>query len=121
MRRMLYLGLTEALKELKDDGGQPLIRHIDLWNEQVEFIEQEEPFDTPAVFIEFRPVQWRTLGGPPSRQTFRSGCMWSRNGKEVQGTEACFRKNRWNVLICWIRLMHTCSTSSSLSGMNLSA
>ena len=41
MRRMLYLGLTEALKELKDDGGQPLIRHIDLWNEQVEFIEQE--------------------------------------------------------------------------------
>lgn len=63
MRRMLYLGLTEALKELKDDGGQPLIRHIDLWNEQVEFIEQEDPFDTPAVFIEFRPVQWRTLGG----------------------------------------------------------
>ena len=45
MRRMLYLGLTEALKELKDESGQPLIRHIDLWNEQVEFIEQEEPFD----------------------------------------------------------------------------
>jgi len=63
MRRMLYLGLTEALKELKDESGQPLIRHIDLWNEQVEFIEQEEPFDTPAVFIEFRPVQWRTLSG----------------------------------------------------------
>lgn len=63
MRRMLYLGLTELLKELKDESGQPLIRHIDLWNEQVEFIEQEEPFDTPAVFIEFRPVQWRTLGG----------------------------------------------------------
>ncbi len=54
MRRMLYLGLTEALKELRDESGQPLIRHIDLWNEQVEFIEQEEPFDTPAVFIEFR-------------------------------------------------------------------
>lgn len=63
MRRMLYLGLTESLKELKDESGQPLIRHIDLWNEQVEFIEQEEPFDTLAVFIEFRPVQWRTLGG----------------------------------------------------------
>ena len=63
MRRMLYLGLTERLKELKDGSGKPVIRHIDLWNEQVEFIEQEEPFDTPAVFIEFRPVQWRTLGG----------------------------------------------------------
>ena len=34
MRRMLYLGLTEALKELRDENGQPLIRHIDLWNEQ---------------------------------------------------------------------------------------
>ena len=63
MRRMLYLGLAGRLKELKDDGGQPLIRHIDLWNEQVEFIEQEEPFDTPAVFVEFRPVRWDTLGG----------------------------------------------------------
>ena len=63
MRRMLYLGLTERLKELKEENGNPVIRHIDLWNEQVEFIEQEEPFDTPAVFIEFRPVQWRTMGG----------------------------------------------------------
>ena len=63
MRRMLYLGLTERLKELKEENGKPVIRHIDLWNEQVEFIEQEEPFDTPAVFIEFRPVQWRTMGG----------------------------------------------------------
>ena len=26
MRRMLYLGLTEALKELRDENGQPLIR-----------------------------------------------------------------------------------------------
>ena len=63
MRKMIYLGLTEWLKGLKDGDGQPLIRHIDLWNEQVEFIEQEEPFATPAVFIEFRPVQWATLGG----------------------------------------------------------
>ena len=63
MRKMIYLGLTEWLKGLKDGDGQPLIRHIDLWNEQVEFIEQEEPFATPAVFIEFRHVQWATLGG----------------------------------------------------------
>lgn len=63
MRRILYLNLVKRLEELKDDDGQALIRHIDLWNEQVEFIEQEEPFDTPAVFIEFRPVQWVTLGG----------------------------------------------------------
>lgn len=28
MRRMLYLGLTEALKELRDENGQPLIRTL---------------------------------------------------------------------------------------------
>ena len=55
--------LQERLEQLPDRQGVPAVRTYDLWNEQVEFIEQEEPFDTPAVFIEFRPVQWRTLGG----------------------------------------------------------
>lgn len=61
MRKMLYLGLMQHLLELKDENGEPVVRHIDLWNEQVEFIEQEEPFDTPAVFIELRPTSWITF------------------------------------------------------------
>lgn len=63
MRKLIYLSLTDRLKRLEDQTGQPEVKHIDLWNEQVEFIEQEEPFDTPAVFVEFRPVRWSTLGG----------------------------------------------------------
>ena len=63
MRKLIYLSLIGRLKELKDNAGQPEVKHFDLWNEQVEFIEQEEPFGTPAVFVEFRPVRWSTLGG----------------------------------------------------------
>lgn len=63
MRKLIYLSLIGRLKGLKDDAGQPEVKHFDLWNEQVEFIEQEEPFGTPAVFVEFRPVRWATLGG----------------------------------------------------------
>lgn len=63
MRTFIYKSLTERLKTWKGDDGKPVIRTVDLWNEQVEFIEQEEPFDTPAVFVEFRPVRWTTLGG----------------------------------------------------------
>lgn len=63
MRKLIYLSLIDRLKRLTDEAGQPALRHFDLWNEQVEFIEQEEPFDTPAVFVEFRPVRWTTLGG----------------------------------------------------------
>lgn len=120
MRRMLYLGLTEALKELKDDGGQPLIRHIDLWNEQVEFIEQEEPFDTPAVFIEFRPVQWRTLGGTTQQADvpFRLHVVTKWQGSARDGS--VFQEESLEALICWTRLTRTCSTSSCLSEMNLS-
>jgi hypothetical protein len=37
------------------------IKHINLWNNQIAFIEEEQPFDCPAVFIEFQPIQWRAL------------------------------------------------------------
>jgi len=37
----------------------PAIKHFDLWNNQLETIEDECPFNLPAVFIEFAPIQWR--------------------------------------------------------------
>ena len=43
MRTFLYTSITDHLKKLLDSEGKPLIQHIDLWNEQVEFIEQETP------------------------------------------------------------------------------
>ena len=47
-------------KELKEVGGG-LIKHIDLWNHNVEFIEQEENWERPAVFVEFCPIQWNAI------------------------------------------------------------
>lgn len=63
MRKEMIVALMEHLAQLTNKDKQPVVRHIDLWNEQVEFIEQESPFDTPAVFIELRPMRWSTLGG----------------------------------------------------------
>lgn len=37
------------------------VKHVDLWNHNVEFIEQETAWETPAVFVEFRPISWETV------------------------------------------------------------
>ena len=71
MRRFLYLSLIERLKQLTDRDGKPVIRTFDLWNEQISFLEQEEPFDVPAVFIEFRPVKWTGGGTQTADVTLR--------------------------------------------------
>ena len=57
MRKEFYLALGGALKEV----GGGAIKHIDLWNHNVEFIEQEEQWDRPAVFVEFQPIRWRQV------------------------------------------------------------
>ncbi|MBR3571668.1 MAG: hypothetical protein IKN99_00215, partial [Bacteroidales bacterium] len=62
MKKQLYLAIKNRLKNIPGADGQPLFKHFDLWNQQVEFIEQETPFQTPAIFVEFQPLQWRTLG-----------------------------------------------------------
>ena len=55
MRKELYRLLCSELKAID------LIKHIDLWNHNVEFIEQEENLERPAVFVEFCPIQWNAI------------------------------------------------------------
>ncbi|MDR3326921.1 MAG: hypothetical protein LBT04_02115 [Prevotellaceae bacterium] len=62
MRKQLYLDIKNHLKTVKNEFGDQLFLHFDLWNRQVEFIEQETPFGCPAVFVEFAPMVWRTMG-----------------------------------------------------------
>ena len=65
MIKYLYLELEKKLLAINDEQPQPqhIFKHCDLWNRQVEFIEQETPFQTPAVFVEFpEEIQWRTDG-----------------------------------------------------------
>lgn len=47
-------------QRLKEVGGGT-IKHIDLWNHNVEFLEQEETWARPAVFVEFCPIEWRVI------------------------------------------------------------
>ena len=49
--------LCERLKTVGDGA----IKYIDLWNHNVEFIEQEEQWERPAVFVEFLPIQWNAI------------------------------------------------------------
>lgn len=87
MRRFLYLSLIERLKQLTDRDGKPVIRTFDLWNEQISFLEQEEPFDVPAVFIEFRPVKWTGGGTQTADVTLRLHIVtpWKGSSREDGG------------------------------------
>lgn len=57
MRKELYDRLCQQLQEV----GGGAIKYIDLWNHNVEFIEQEEVWARPAVFVEFCPIRWNAL------------------------------------------------------------
>ncbi len=57
MRKEFYLAVSERLMSIE---GNP-IKHVDLWNNNVEFIEQETNWQRPAVFVEFRPIVWERM------------------------------------------------------------
>ena len=87
MRKELYNMLC---KELKEVGGG-LIKHIDLWNHNVEFIEQEENWERPAVFVEFCPIRWNAIVDgveyrAESETAYRDGLgRCGQRGQPVQG------------------------------------
>lgn len=54
-REEIYNTIKERLEDI------PEIKHIDLWNHNVEFIEQETAWERPAVFIEFQPIIWQPI------------------------------------------------------------
>lgn len=88
MRHFLYITLIDRLSRLTGEAGEPVIRTFDLWNEQIEYIEQEETFAVPAIFIEFRPLEWTTLGGSTQRAeaTIRLHIVTQWNGSARQGS-----------------------------------
>lgn len=46
-----YAELRERLEALPD------FQHIDLWHEQVDYLSEEHPFPTPAIFFEFNTLE----------------------------------------------------------------
>lgn len=51
------------------EGAQRMIPYINLWNHNVEFIEQEEAWSRPAVFIEFASIDWSGIDSDGYRTT----------------------------------------------------
>lgn len=55
-RLSLYNDLKEVItKEV------PEVRHFDLWNNNVVFVEQDIPWERPAVFLEFGDIEWQAV------------------------------------------------------------
>ena len=73
MRKEIYKAIAGRLFQIAADGSiidletpeeeQPekLIKHVDLWNHNVEFLDQEQPWERPAVFVEFTPIVWEPV------------------------------------------------------------
>lgn len=54
-REELYEALKEKLGNIEE------IKHVDLWNSNTSFLEEESPWPRPAVFIQFMPISWDVL------------------------------------------------------------
>ncbi len=50
-----------ASADMVSDLHTPVIAHIDLWNHNVEFLEEEAAWPRPAVFIEICPIKWKAI------------------------------------------------------------
>lgn len=61
MRKIIYQTIENALLAILDENQLPVINHVSLWNNQLLYAEEEQPFNTPAVFIEFRDIPWNIL------------------------------------------------------------
>jgi len=59
IRREIYEKVLEAVGGLRDIEGGALFRHVDLWNRNVEFVDQEDSWERPALFLEFGAIEWQ--------------------------------------------------------------
>ena len=57
IRQNLYAALCERLKEAES------VKHVDLWNHNVEFLDAEDAWQRPAVFVEFSQIAWQSMAG----------------------------------------------------------
>lgn len=54
-REELYAALKEALQGIEE------VKHVDMWNLNTQFLEEEIPWQRPAVFIELGDIEWNVL------------------------------------------------------------
>lgn len=59
----------ELFKAIKRAMADTEVKHIDLWNHNVEFLEQEDAWPMPALFVEFGAISWEPVSGLHLRGT----------------------------------------------------
>ena len=65
----LYRELAERIK-----AQLPAVNWVDLWHNQVHFLEEEQPFASPAVFLGFRSTQMQDQGLKIQHVTLQVDC-----------------------------------------------
>lgn len=58
MRKKIYEMIEQSLKEIKNQEGKSIIKHIDLYNNQTSMPLEEQPFYLPAVFVDFNSITY---------------------------------------------------------------
>lgn len=58
MRKELYLAAAHELLSMTDENDEQLVKYVNMWNQNVDFIDEEEPWERPAVFLEILPIAW---------------------------------------------------------------
>lgn len=62
MREELYNAVKRLIEE-----KLTAVKYVDMWNQNVEFAEEEDAWPRPAVFIEFGTIEWRPFQGAGRR------------------------------------------------------
>jgi hypothetical protein len=62
MRKQIFLDIQQKVLSIVDNNNEPIIKNFDFWNNQLKFLSTENPFNSPAVFLEFHNITWHTLG-----------------------------------------------------------
>lgn len=58
---MIRLECFNALKDAILSKG--VAKHVDMWNENVAFIDEDAAWERPAVFVEFGAISWSPVNG----------------------------------------------------------
>lgn len=66
-REIFYAIRAVAVEPLGDGADEPLFNTVDMWNKNIEFLEDECPFELPALFVEFGEVNYTPLKGREER------------------------------------------------------
>lgn len=70
MRKQIYSEIKSRILAIQDSENEQLFKHFSLWNQQTEDVEQEIPFQCPAMFVEFMPLKWDQKGNDVQEANF---------------------------------------------------